>query len=528
MRAVSGGEALVRALEDEGVDLVFGIPGTHSLPIYRHLEARPIRHVTPRHEQGGGYAADGYARAGGRPGVLLATTGPGLMNAATPAATAWADSVPMLIVSPALPSDVEGGDTGFLHESKDQRGAMSSLLDWSHSAVSPADAYAAVRRAFAGFAQGRPRPAHVAAPLDVLDAVESLPDGLVASMDATPLDEDAVDRAAGALSDGDRVALLLGGGAKDAGPELTALAERLGAPVLTSANGKGVVSESHPLSLGVSLRLRSAQEWLADRDVVLAVGTELGESDLWGPPPRLRGRLIRVDIDAGQLDKNLPSAIGIVGDSARVAGALLDALPGRGPGRSPDLTGIRRAIEAELLRDAAPWVGLCAALEGALGEDGLLAADSTMAAYHGAVHLVRLTAPRRLLYPTGYATLGYGLPAGVGAKLARPDRSVIVLSGDGGLMFTVAELVTAAELDLPLPIVVPNDGGYGEIRRQMRGAGIEPVGVDLAVPDLPALAVACGGRGERLSTVADLPAALDRAQDHAGPTLIELPVPRIR
>jgi acetolactate synthase-1/2/3 large subunit len=400
-------------------------------------------------------------------------------------------------------------------------------VDWSHAATSPADAYAAVRRAFAGFAQGRPRPAHVAVPLDVLDAVGPLPAGPFAA-EGAGLDEDAVDRAARTLSESDRVALLLGGGAKDAAPELTALAERLGAPVLTTANGKGVVSERHPLSLGVSVRLRSAQEWLADRDVVLAVGTELGESDLWGPPPRLRGRLIRVDIDAGQLDKNLPSAIGIVGDSARVAGALLDVLPQRAGGGDPDVTNVRRAIATEVLDDAAPWVELCEALEVAVGEDGLLAADSTMAAYHAAIHLVRLTAPRRLLYPTGYATLGYGLPAGVGAKLARPDRTVIVLSGDGGLMFTVAELVTAAELGLTLPIVVPNDGGYGEIRHQMRAAGIGSIGVDLAVPDLPALAVACGARGERLSAVVDLPAALDRARDHDGPTLIELPVSRIR
>ncbi|MBA3262150.1 MAG: 5-guanidino-2-oxopentanoate decarboxylase [Thermoleophilaceae bacterium] len=520
---VSGGEAVIRALSEEGVELVFGIPGTHNLPLYRHLGATGIRHVTPRHEQGGGYAADGYFRAGGRPGVLLVTTGPGVTNAATPVATAWADSVPMLVIAPSLPTDVEGRDAGFLHQTKDQRGAMESLASSSHRATSPADAYRAVRDAFRRFACERPRPAHIEVPLDVLEAHEELGDPAPpASSIAPTLDADALEKAAALLAQDGRITFVLGGGARHAQESLTMLAERIGAAVLTTVNGKATVSEHHSLSLGASLRLRSAQAWLTESDVVLAVGTELGESDLWGPTPALAGKLIRVDLDEAQLDKNAPAAVGIAGDSERVVNALLELVSAR-PHRSPELHDVRKQLTDEALGDGGDWVELCAVLQRALGDDGVLAADSTMATYYGAVHMLRFGAPGRLLYPTGYATLGYGVPAGIGAKLACPETPVMVLSGDGGLMFTLAELVTAAELGLSLPIVVPNNGGYGEIRRQMRQADIEPIGVDLAVPDLPALASACGGRGKRLDRVAQLPAALDGALAHPGPTLIELP-----
>jgi acetolactate synthase-1/2/3 large subunit len=293
--------------------------------------------------------------------------------------------------------------------------------------------------------------------------------------------------------------------------------------VLTTVNGKGVVSERHPLSLGASIRLRSAQDWLAGCDVVVAVGTELGESDLWGPPPRLEGRLVRIDLDPGQLDKNLPSDVAVAGDARTVLEALVDAVPARRAGDG--LRTVREAIDAEVLADGGAWVALMEALEGALGPDGVLSADSTKAAYYGAVHLVSMDETARFIYPTGYATLGYALPAAIGAKLAEPERCVIALVGDGGLLFTVSELVTAAELGIALPVVVPNDRGYGEIRDQMNQAGIDPVGVDLQVPDLPALGRAFGGAGVCVDDVAaQLPGMLGEALERPGPTVIEVPV----
>jgi thiamine pyrophosphate-dependent acetolactate synthase large subunit-like protein len=522
-QAMTGGEAVVRALRAGGAELVFGIPGTHTLPIHRHLTANGIRHVTPRHEQGGGYAADGYARVSGRAGVVVATSGPGVINAATPAATAYADSVPMLVVSPAMPTGVEGRDTGYLHEGKDQRGAMEALVSWSHRAGSPGDAAAAIAAAFEHFAAGRPRPVHVEVPVDVLGAREEIRVRAPRPAPA-PLDEQALERAASLLAGAERPAIVLGGGARGAAEAATRLAERLGAPVVTTVNGKGVVSERHPLSLGAQLRLPATQRFLAARDVVLAVGTELGESDLWGPPLRLDGRLIRVDVDAAQLHKNARADVALAGDARAALEGLLDALPARA-GAHEDLASVRAAIRAEALADGEPFLPLAAALDEALGRDGILSGDSTMASYYGAVHFVPMDASRRWIYPTGYATLGYALPAAIGAKLAAPARPVIALVGDGGLLFTVAELATAAELGIPLPVLVPNNGGYGEIRAQMAAEEIEPIGVDLRVPDLPALGRAFGGEGLRVDDPARLAPALREALERPGPTIIEVPAP---
>jgi acetolactate synthase-1/2/3 large subunit len=527
LHAVTGGEAVVRALERHGVELVFGIPGTHTLSIHRHLTGAGIRHVAPRHEQGAGYAADGYARVSGRPGVVLATSGPGVLNTATAAATAYADSVPVLLLSPAMPTAVEGRDTGFLHESKDQGAAMDALVSWSRRASSPADVVRLVDAAFEGFASGRPRPVHVDVPLDVLEATAEVALEPPGTAPPPALDEDLVERIASVLARAQRPALLLGGGARGAAVAAAELAERLGAPVVTTVNGKGVVSERHPLSLGASIRLRAAQEWLARRDVVLAVGTELGESDLWGPPPALGGRLVRVDVDSAQLQKNLPAEPALAADARAALTGILSALLPRGAGAGgDDLAAVRKAIRAEALTDGAPWLALVDALGEAIGTDGVLSGDSTMAAYYGVVHFLPLGPTARFLYPTGYATLGYAVPAAVGAKLAAPERPVIALVGDGGLLFTVAELATAAELGLPVPVVVPNDGGYGEIRNQMIAAGIDPIGVDLRVPDLPRLGEAFGGAGLRVDDPAGLGRALREALERPGPTVFEVPARR--
>jgi 5-guanidino-2-oxopentanoate decarboxylase len=290
--------------------------------------------------------------------------------------------------------------------------------------------------------------------------------------------------------------------------------------VITTVNGKGVVDERHPLSLGASIRLRAAQRFLAERDVVLAVGSELGESDLWGPVPELGGKLIRVDIDPAQRDKNVRADVAVTGDARAVLGALAESVPARA---AEDLGAVREAIRAEALADGASWLPLMGALDEALGPDGILAGDSTKAAYYGAVHFLAMDARRRFAYPTGYATLGYALPAAIGAKLAAPERPVIALIGDGGLLFTVSELATAAELGLPLPVVVPNNGGYGEIRDQMVDAGVEPVGVDLRVPDLPKLGEAFGGAGLRIEHPGALAPVLREALERPGPTVIEVP-----
>lgn len=311
----NGGAAVVETLAANGVDTIFGIPGTHNLELYRHLGAAGIRPVTPRHEQGAGYAAEAYARVSGRPGVVITTSGPGMTNAMTAAATAYAESQPMLVVSPGVPTGTEGRDLGQLHETKDSRGAMDHLVRWSRRVRSADEAAEAVADAFASFRGGRPRPVHVEIPIDVLEQDWTGEAWVAPEPGALQPAAEPVHTAAALLAAAQRPMIIAGGGAVDASAEVTALAEAVGAPVATSVNGKGVVDEGHPLSVGASIRLRALQEAAAASDALLVVGSELGGSDLWEGSIR-GGTVIRVDVEAGQLHKNCRADVALLGDAA--------------------------------------------------------------------------------------------------------------------------------------------------------------------------------------------------------------------
>ena len=307
--------------------------------------------------------------------------------------------------------------------------------------------------------------------------------------------------------------------------QVRALAERVGAPVATTCNGKGILPEDHSLSVGASVRLRVLQDAARASDGLLVVGSELGDSDLWG------GRIesdtvIRCDIDPAQLDKNCPADVHLNGD----AGACLDALlrelpPGGAPSQGHDrAAALRQACAAAALVDGKVWAELNGVLRSALPADAIVAGDSSQVTYFGTVHFFPVPEPRRFLYMPGYATLGYGLPAAIGAKLADPTRAVAAVVGDGAFMFSVEELATAVELGLTLLIVVADNAGYREIRDQQETRGIDPVGVDLRVPDFPALARAFGARGVEVDRLEQLPDEVSAALAGPVPTLIRVPV----
>ncbi|WP_232662361.1 thiamine pyrophosphate-binding protein [Pseudonocardia sp. TRM90224] len=518
----NGGAAVVESLAAHGVDTVFGIPGTHNLELYRHFRGAEIRAVTPRHEQGAGYAAEAYARVTGRPGVVVTTSGPGITNAMTAAATAYAESQPMLLLSPGMPTGTEGRDLGQLHEAKNTSAAMDQLVRWSRRVRSADEAADAVTEAFASFHGARPRPVHVEIPLDVLEQgwtgeVRNAP-----GVGAAVPDPDVTRRAAALLAAATRPLIIAGGGAVDAGPEVTALAETIGAPVATTVNGKGVVDESHPLALGAAIRLRALQAEAAASDVLLVVGSELGDSDLW--EGRITaGTVIRLDIEGGQLHKNCAADVALLADAAAGLRAVLAALPGGGSGdgraRAAEL---REACLAEARADTGGYAAVNAAVRAALPADAVLCGDSSQVTYLGSVHFFDVPAPRRFCYTPGYATLGYGLPAGIGASLARPGAPTAVLLGDGAFMFSVQELATAVELRLPLPIVVVDSRGYREIRDQEATRGIPPIGVDLHVPEFLPLAEAFGAHGARTKDVGALPELVSDALEADRPTVIHL------
>src|SRR6185295_6486060 len=288
----TGGRAVAHALAAHGVKVVWGIPGTHNLELYAGLAEAGIRHLSPRHEQGAAFAADGYARVTGRVGVCVTTSGPAVLNAATALGQAYSDSVPVLLVAAGMPVRHPGLGNGELHETKDLIGAMRGVVDYAHRVTSVAEIPLAIAQAFARMRAGRPRPVVVEIPLDLLaEEGEAVPVRAPAPSVLTPVAAE-LDAAAALLAHARRPAIIAGGGASAAAAELRLGAEGLGAPVACSINGKGTLPDDHPLSVGAGLAVRAVSELVDDSDVVLVVGCELAPSDLWWGPLDLAGKAV--------------------------------------------------------------------------------------------------------------------------------------------------------------------------------------------------------------------------------------------
>ncbi|MDQ7878112.1 thiamine pyrophosphate-binding protein [Microbacterium sp. QXD-8] len=522
------GRAVLETVRAYGVTAVFGIPGTHNLELYRPLADLGLRAVTNRHEQGSGYGADGWAQQTGLPGVVITTSGPGLQNAMSAIGTAFCESRPLLVISPGVPLGAEFQDVGTLHETKDATAMVGAIAEWSRRVTSGTDAVDAVHDAFALFRTGRPRPVHIEIPLDVLEAAADVP---AAARAARPLpvavrgNADAVREAVALLTSAQRPVIVAGGGSTRAGRQVTALAERLGAPVVTTLNGKATVDEHHPLSLGSNLRLESARRVAEDADVLVVLGSKLGEAELWAPRLEARGAVVRVDISAEQLHKNLDATVGIVGECAAVVEELLSGIPAAP--RPPRHLADERAAIADETRAALPdTVELAKVIAAALPHDAIVAGDSSQIVYMALANVLRQSAPHSLLYTPTYATLGYGLPAAIGARVAQPAegaRPVVAVVGDGALMFSVNELATAVEQRLDLTVVCVDNGGYAEIKQNEVDRGIRPVGVDLVQPDWVALAQAFGATGRRAETHDEITSALAAALAAGGVQLVHIP-----
>jgi acetolactate synthase-1/2/3 large subunit len=524
------GELLVRLLEDLGVDTVFGIPGVHTVELYRGLPATRIRHITPRHEQGAGFMADGYARVSGKPGVCFIITGPGMTNILTAMAQAYGDSIPMLVISSVNRTEQLGTGGGWLHELPSQRALVAGVAAFSHTLMRPDELPEVLSRAFAVFSSQRPRPVHIEIPTDVITApVEHVSRELHALPGLPAPAPDAISRAAQLLKAAQRPVVLLGGGTRDAAEEAVALVEALDAPAACTINAKGVLPKGHPLSVGSNQSLVPVRELVLQSDVVLAIGTELGETDydvVFDGNFRIASPLIRVDIDAAQLNRNFPADVAVLGDAKLAMRALLAAL-GKRDAHSAQSAGARRAAEVRARLDAqwpAAWWGQRRMLE-VLQEtlpDAIVVGDSTQPVYSGN-HLFEAHRPRAWFNSsTGYGTLGYGLPAAIGAKLAASERPVVALIGDGGIQFTLPELASAVEANAPIIILLWNNRGYGEIKRYMQNRSIPLIGVDLYTPDFLALARGFGCHAERASSFEHLRELLQTAARAKRPTVIEL------
>ncbi len=522
------GYAILKLISEYGVDTVFGIPGTHNLEFYRHLERLSIHPVTARHEQGAGYAADAWAQRTGLPGVVITTSGPGLLNALAAAATAYCESRPMLVLAPGAPLDSQGDDVGTLHETKDQLRASEGVFAIARRAKDASDAVRTVHDAFELNRQGRPRPVYLEVPLDLLEAevsTELLEQRPVAQADAREPDPAEVAAAATLLAEGRRPIILAGGGANRAGAELRRVAELLNAPVLTSMNGKGVIPESHPLSLGSELRLPGALELVAEADRVLVVGSKLGIAERAGMDLIAGGPVVRIDILDSQRDKHLPAAHALIGDAASALAALERELRDRETPAEPRDTASIRARLAQEAHEYDPVSDtLAARIVSALPRGTILGGDSSQIVYNGIGSRFCAEEPASLIYMATYCTLGYALPAAIGAKVAEPSRPVGAVVGDGALMFSIQELQTASEQGLDLFVICVDNGGYGEIRQNELDRDIRPVGVQLSQPDWPRLIEAFGGTGFAVTAPEQLEDTIREAVATTGVTLVHVPL----
>jgi acetolactate synthase I/II/III large subunit len=521
MRTV--GERLVEGLAARGVTVVFGIPGVHTVELYRGLSNSPVRHVTARHEQGAAFMADGYARVAGRPGVAFVITGPGLTNSLTAMAQARADSVPILVISGVNARATLGKGLGKLHELPDQA-AMIATLCPTRQITDAADLGPALDWAFATMATGRPGPVHLEVPTDVMPlSCDALPAPRPVTPPPLPA-QDLVDRATARLNRATRVVILAGGGARSAEAALRQIAETLDAPVVQTANARGLM-HGHPLTVPASMSLDAARALITPATQVLAIGTEFGPTDydayVRGGLPDMSG-MIRIDICADQLARH-PAAVTLHGDTAAILAALRPT-PRQADGAT-HAAAARLAARAELatLNPAMPaQLDMVEAIRDALPQ-AIIVGDSTQPVYTANLYYDHDRPLGWFNAATGFGALGYGPGAAVGAAMAAPGTCVICLIGDGGLQFSPGELRTAMDEHLPITFVVWNNAGFREIADAMSAAGTEVIGCTPSPLKMEPFAAACD---LPFQSVADDPAALAAAlrQPQDGPRMIEVRV----
>jgi len=523
---MSCGEAVMKLLSAYEVDTVFGMAGTMTLELYRGIARTGIRHVQCRNEQGASFMADGYARATGKPGVCTIIGGPGVTNAATGIAQAYCDSQPVLVLSGASPAPTQGKGWGAIHELNDQAAVTAGFTAFSAMVRYPEELPELIARAYAVFRGSRPRPVHLSLPRDVLPTpVEA--EWRIRRAPTLPMpDPAAIDQAADRLAQARRPLILVGGGAVGTRKPLTEIAERIGAPVLATNAGKGILPDSHSLSLGCSVLQEASKQALADADVVLLVGSEVAAGDHFVAKLEISGDIIRIDIDPTELTSLYAAAVPIQSDARAALLALSSALASRKPTaqRSQGESRVREILAhnaAKLTQVEKLHARAWKILRSALPADAIVMGDATQIVYTGSFAMPMET-ERCWFYSGSYCALGFALPMAIGAKIGVPHRAVIAVAGDGGVMFTINELATAAEERLALPLIVWNNDALMAIADGMDERQIPRIGVEPRSPDFVRLAESLGCHAVRAASAEHLAQSLRDALVADRPTLIEV------
>ena len=512
-------EAVAQGLRQLGIEHAFGIPGIHNLALHKAFIQQGIKVVTTRHEQGAAFMCDGYARVSGRPAVCLVIDGPGLLNAATGIAQANSDSSPLIVVTPAPNLKGKGTTSGHVHELPDQSRVSSQICREFFEVCSSSDLAYALKRIDFRFSASRPGAAHLQVPMDLMMSQAVVPEpstqrsALKLPADAGP----AISEAERMLNDSQRPLVLAGGGTLDAGSEVARICDTLDAPCLNTTASKGLLPESNPYRVGGSPSLPCIRNAMKEADVLLAIGTEFGETDfdlLFIPEPVTANKLIRVDIDPHQLKKNINADVAICCD-AKTALKALHPCP-------KQCGGVRwsEALRCTIRNEHHFHPDYETFFNAVRKTTDVLVGDSTQPSYY-ATWMYEPEHIRSCFHSaTGFGTLGFGLPAAIGAKIARPDARVTSLIGDGGAQFTISELAVATDLGLGMPFLIWDNSSYREIDKALAVDNILKHTGYRQSPDFRMIANAFGCAYAQPESYDELTMEIARAHDHAIPTVI--------
>ena len=525
--AVTGAQLLVEALLAEGVELLFGIPGVGTLAVYDAFVDNPgLRHIEVRHEQSSVFMADGYARASGRVGVAFTSNGPGALNTITAMATAHNDSVPVLHLVSENPPEVRRKGKGHFHDISDQFGIFRPVSGHAAQVALAEEIPAAVNAAFFALRNRRPRTALVEFANEALTTMTSAPVVPGGERVELMIDPASVARAAEILATAKRPLVWAGGGVAtiETSAILTRIVERLGTPTITTQKGKGAIPSEHPLHIGNWANEQPVRDLIDECDVLLAVGTRFSYFPTGGWSLRLPGRIVQIDLDPTEIGRNYPVEAGVVGDAGIALSALeseLDRLghqplPWRDDEVAKALGRITEAVGAPI------EIEVLDQIRSALPPETLVFNDPTTIAFWARSHW-KTDRPRTWFVPSGFGTLGYALPAAIGARLARPDNPTIAIIGDAGVMFTIQDLMTAVQENVPVVVLVFNDEGYGVERRHQDHLYGRRSGVDVRPPDFVALAHSFGAQGILVDDLSRVGKTVESVLDAEGPTVIEIP-----
>ncbi len=525
MQTLTTAQTVVSMLEVNGIDTLFCLPGVQNDPFFDALYDRTnaIRPIHARHEQACAYMALGYAMAAGKPSAYVVVPGPGFLNTTAALSTAYAVNAPVLALTGQIQQSMIGRNVGLLHELPDQLAIMRGLTKWADRISSPNAAPGLVNEAFRRLLSGRQRPVALECAMDTWARrapVELI--GTAALADPCPVDEDAVERAAKLLGGAQRPMIVVGGGAQGAGEYVQRIAEMLDAPVMTGRMGQGVIDGRHRLSITSP----AGYQFWGEADVVLAVGTRLQpQQQNWGIDDTLK--IIRIDADSEELDRQRKPEIGIVGDATATLRVLADRLARHNTkrnGRAEQVAEIKAASTKKVRDLLAPQIAYLEAMRKALPEDGILVDELTQMGY-AARFAWPTYRPRTFLSPGYQGTLGWGYATSLGAKIAKPDSAVLSISGDGGFMFTAMEMATAAQHGIGVVAVVFSDGAFGNVKRiQQQSFNNRTIATDLRNPDFVKMADSFGIDAVRVGSPDELGTAISRGIAKGAPLLIDCPV----